>query len=175
MDENVALIRQMVPRSELLTQLAEEANELAIAALKLNEIYSITNILGVGKPLNKDKLISDFTEEIADVMLCIDTTGDYNGGTTISMPTFPKDTIIQSLVETSCLLSKGALKLRRAITPEVNPTPISVEEAEDNFIGLVEDLQTYLYSITEFWDGDKVIQIYQSKAKRWIERLNNRR
>lgn len=60
-------IREQIPIEELLAQLAEEANELAHAALKLRRTYSNINPTPVTRSEAWEKLI----EEIADVELLL--------------------------------------------------------------------------------------------------------
>lgn len=73
------LIRENVPQEELLAQLAEEAVELAHAALKLRRTYGNIN----PTPVSKDEALAALKEEIADVLLLLgvlklaDYAGDY--------------------------------------------------------------------------------------------------
>ena len=64
-------IREMLPLAELLTQLAEEASELAQAALKYRRTLSNANPTPVTRREAEDKLL----EEIADVKLCLHVAG----------------------------------------------------------------------------------------------------
>ena len=63
----IEYIREKVPRSELLAQLAEEAAELAQAALKLRRTIVNTN----PTPVSEEEALNGLYEEIADVELCI--------------------------------------------------------------------------------------------------------
>lgn len=63
----IEYIREQVPLEELLAQLAEEANELAHAALKLRRTYSDTN----PTPVTRSEAWEKLTEEIADVELLL--------------------------------------------------------------------------------------------------------
>ena len=58
-----------LPTEELLCQLAEEASELAHAALKLRRCYDNTN----PTPVPKEDALTGLFEEIADVWLVIQT------------------------------------------------------------------------------------------------------
>jgi hypothetical protein len=60
-------IREHVPLEELLAQLAEEASELAQAALKLRRTYSDTN----PTPVSRSEAWAALSEEIADVELVL--------------------------------------------------------------------------------------------------------
>lgn len=64
-------IREMLPLAELMTQLAEEASELAQAALKYRRTLSNANPTPVTRRQAEDKLL----EEIADVKLCLHVAG----------------------------------------------------------------------------------------------------
>ena len=59
------LIKKSVPVTELLAGLAEEAAELAQAALKLRRVFDGTN----PTPVKEEDAIEDLYQEIADVKL----------------------------------------------------------------------------------------------------------
>ena len=65
--KNVNIIRAHLDRQELLAQLAEEAAELAQAALKLRRACAAGNPTPVGARLAFENLV----EEMADVSVCI--------------------------------------------------------------------------------------------------------
>lgn len=67
MTDNIEYIRDKIPPKELLAQLAEEASELAKAALKLRRTYDQSN----PTPVTREKAFDNVVEEIADVMLCL--------------------------------------------------------------------------------------------------------
>lgn len=69
--ENIEHIRRIVPGEELLAQLAEEATELAHAALKMRRVTGSKN----PTPVSFDVAYANLKEEIADVMLCLQTLG----------------------------------------------------------------------------------------------------
>lgn len=64
-------IRQHLPQEELLTHLAEEAAELAQAALKLRRAYSDIN----PTPVSPEDAYEGLLEELADVQVCITALG----------------------------------------------------------------------------------------------------
>ena len=64
-------IREMMPLAEVMTQLAEEASELAQAALKYRRTLSNSNPTPVTRREAEKKLL----EEIADVKLCLHVSG----------------------------------------------------------------------------------------------------
>lgn len=64
-------IRKMMPLAEVMTQLAEEASELAQAALKYRRTLSNANPTPISRREAEDMLL----EEIADVKLCLHVAG----------------------------------------------------------------------------------------------------
>lgn len=64
----IEFIRRKVPTGEQLAQLAEEAAELAQAALKLRRAIDGTN----PTPVNTDTALEDLKEEVADVCLLLE-------------------------------------------------------------------------------------------------------
>lgn len=64
-------IRDIMPLAEIMTQLAEEASELAQAALKYRRTLSNSNPTPVTRREAEEKLL----EEIADVKLCLHVSG----------------------------------------------------------------------------------------------------
>lgn len=69
--EKMQYIIDCIPTEELLAQLAEEASELAQAALKLRRVEDGTN----PTPVPKEDAIKNILEEIADVSLVINMLG----------------------------------------------------------------------------------------------------
>lgn len=63
----IEYIREQLPHEELLCQLAEEASELAQAALKLRRVYDGSN----PTPVSLIDALERLHEEIADVRLCL--------------------------------------------------------------------------------------------------------
>lgn len=61
------IIKERLPVTELLCGLAEEAAELAQAALKLRRVFDQTN----PTPVTEEMAINSLYEEIADVLLYI--------------------------------------------------------------------------------------------------------
>lgn len=69
--EKLQYIIDCLPVEELLCQLAEEASELAQAALKLRRCYDTIN----PTPMPKEDGLKNLCEEIADVWLILKTLG----------------------------------------------------------------------------------------------------
>ena len=67
----IDIIREQVPQDELLAQLAEEATELAHAALKLRRAYGDAN----PTPVTRREAFANLKEELADVQLLVTVLG----------------------------------------------------------------------------------------------------
>lgn len=159
MYKEIEIIRQTLPKSELLLQLAEEANELAIATMRLQNTFMINSH-------------EDFIEEIADVKLCINVLGDYIDKEKIDSLEFDSyNNIYKSIIMESCQLSKAAIKLRRTIEPKASPTPVTKEDAEKILIYHINKLVAYL-DIAGYWDLGRVMKVYKQKMIRWVDRLD---
>ena len=63
----MAEIKDYLPDAEILAQLAEEASELAQAALKLRRVLDGTN----PTPATKDQAMANLVEEYSDVVCCM--------------------------------------------------------------------------------------------------------
>ena len=61
-------MEQYIPLTELLAGVAEEASELAQAALKLRRVFDGTN----PTPVSEEEAIDHFEEEIADLQIYLD-------------------------------------------------------------------------------------------------------
>lgn len=69
------VIREKLPREELLGQLAEECCELGQAAMKLRRALDGAN----PTPVTVAEAEARVLEEAADVLLCLELAGDYPG------------------------------------------------------------------------------------------------
>ena len=83
--------------------------------------------------------------------------------------TLPARDLLEQLAEECNELSKASLKLIRAIGASENPTPISKNEAYDNFIEEQNDVISVLWLLTgneryAYIDG-------YPKMERWAKRL----
>lgn len=70
-DKRIDFINRQLPETELFAQLAEEAAELAQAALKYRRIIDGRN----KTPVTNIEAINGLVEELADVQLCIEILG----------------------------------------------------------------------------------------------------
>ena len=80
--------------------------------------------------------------------------------------------ILLSLAEEASGLNHAALKLRRAIT-KINPTPVTVGEAQDMVITELADIANTLDALRFFGVTEKMLVAAEKPAKmaRWAERL----
>lgn len=69
--EDLQFVIDSLPTAELLAQLAEEASELAQAALKLRRCYDGTNPARI----SKEDAMKQLQEEVADVLLSLHVLG----------------------------------------------------------------------------------------------------
>ena len=60
-------VRELLPKEEILAQLAEECTELAQAALKYRRVLDGTN----PTPVEHDQAVINLYEELGDVMGCL--------------------------------------------------------------------------------------------------------
>lgn len=76
---SIDTIREHLDQAELLAQLAEEAAELAKAALKLRRVYTGVN----PTPVTGKEAFQNLLEEMADVSVCIHAL-DFDRGENLS-------------------------------------------------------------------------------------------
>lgn len=79
--------------------------------------------------------------------------------------------VLAQLAEETAELGKAALKLRRVLDGK-NPTPVSLEEAFDNF---EEEIADVLLCLEILGYGDKALKLFgaimDGKRERWVRRL----
>jgi len=80
--ENIEFIRSKLTNAELLAGLAEEATELAHAALKIRRVMDGKNYT----PVTFDEAFANLKEEIGDVLLCLEMVG-----LTVELESYRKD------------------------------------------------------------------------------------
>jgi hypothetical protein len=80
--------------------------------------------------------------------------------------------LLCQLAEEAAELSKAALKLRRAITG-VNPTPVTVEQARDNLIEEMADVDLCLELLESqnYTSTPEAQKVQAKKLPRWAGRL----
>lgn len=83
-----------------------------------------------------------------------------------------KSELLAQLAEEAAELAQAALKLRRAWT-EINPTPVTPQEAYDNLVEELADVRTCIEALDFEGDIDweHVNRIAQKKQARWAARL----
>lgn len=83
--------------------------------------------------------------------------------------------LLAQLAEEAGELAHAALKLRRVYDGK-NPTPVSVEDALDNLLEEIGDIDNCLEAL-ELNNPKYALRIYQSKTskiKRWAQRLKSK-
>ncbi len=79
--------------------------------------------------------------------------------------------LLCQLAEECSELSKAALKLRRTIYPNDNPTPVTYDEALNNFKEEIADIKLVLLVLNVKLDDSDIDDICRRKTQRWINRL----
>lgn len=83
----------------------------------------------------------------------------------------PKTERLAQLAEEAAELSQAALKLRRAMDG-VNPTPLSLLEAEDKLLEEYADVRLCFDAMERTPKAQKrICTIYTRKLDRWVSRL----
>lgn len=93
----------------------------------------------------------------------------------IILAAVPVDELLAGLAEEAAELAQAALKYRRALTG-INPTPVSVEEAQEGVMEEVADVYLYLNLLLP-QDGGSILRLYErqhEKAQRWVDRLQGK-
>ena len=165
MIKEIETIREISSRNEHIIQLAEEANELAIAAFEFSNSCKFDDG-------SYDEAEANLIEEIADVKLCIDIIGDYNNNIIAYESSIPTEQLLEILMVSCCMLSKSAIKYRRTLVKDTNPTPVTEEEAESKLIEMITNIKSCINSIGNYWDSEVVNDIYKEKAIRCINRFS---
>lgn len=83
----------------------------------------------------------------------------------------PVDELLAGLAEEASELAQAALKYRRALTG-ANPTPVTEEDAYDQMLTEIADVQLYLSMLDINWlvvDDTK-----DEKIERWAKRLEEK-
>ena len=165
MTEEIKTIRELLPKDEVLLQLAEEANELAEAAferkkrMKLSVTYDNRNL--------------NFIEEIADVKLCAEVfSDDFKSIKFTTEVSYSGFELTDILILNCNRLAKAAIKLRRVLNPNASPTPVTQEEAERNLAEAIVNVKSCIDAIGNYWDKNIVKGICKDKANRWIKRMS---
>lgn len=70
-------------------------------------------------------------------------------------------------------LAKAALKLRRTCDMK-NPTPVSSADAFENLVEEMADVLLCFKVLEMETNNERIIEIQERKAKRWVERLNSK-
>lgn len=156
--------------SEILCQLAEEAAELGQATLEYRDTYSC---LENATSVTREDAYHNLVEEIADVKLCLWLLGVECGPVADEGGVVSKVQVLCRLAGKAAVLSKAALKCRRAYGYSRNVTPVTKEMAYRILMESAEDVMLCLH-ILGMDRGpvvDEVREIMDRKVERWYNRL----
>lgn len=117
----------------------------------------------IKKHLPEEELLCQLAEECCELVCAVEEMRE----TEIDSDT---DEVLSKLVRASSLLSKAALKLRRALDG-TNPTPKTEEEARADLIEEAADVYNVLGLLLDATDQAEIYGIIQKKKARWIGRL----
>ena len=80
--------------------------------------------------------------------------------------------ILSQLAEESSELAQAALKLRRVLDGK-NPTPVTMEKAEENLIEEISDVMTCISLLDCVTDEslERLVEIHELKMERWAKRI----
>lgn len=81
--------------------------------------------------------------------------------------------LLCQLAEECSELSKASLKVRRTLVPDCSPTPITYEEAMDNFKEEIADIRLVLLVLNIELDDPDISAICDKKMLRWAKRLED--
>ncbi len=84
--------------------------------------------------------------------------------------------ILSQLAEEASELAQAALKMRRVLDGK-NPTPVTVEKAEENLFEEISDVLTCISLLDCVTDEslEKFNEIHERKMERWAKRIANDR
>lgn len=81
--------------------------------------------------------------------------------------------LLCQLAEECSELSKASLKVRRTLVPESSPTPVTYEEAMENFKEEIADIRLVLLVLNIKLDDPDISAICGKKMARWAKRLED--
>lgn len=155
---------------EIFCQLAEEAAELAQAALEYRDTYSrFENATSA----TREEAYHNLVEEIADVRLCLQMLGLDCDSAEVEIGAVSKAQTLCRLAKKASELSKAALKCRRAYGYSRNVTPVTKEAAHRILLETAEDVMSCLHLIgmDRGTAADEARDIMDRKVERWHQRL----
>ena len=113
--------------------------------------------------LPEEELLLQLAEECSELAYAVEELRDTGEGRI-------KRETLDKLSKAANLLSKAALKQRRAITG-INPTPKTYEEAREDLIEEAADVYCVLGLLLSAEDHLEIYKIIEAKKERWLDRL----
>lgn len=120
----------------------------------------------IRKHLPEEELLLQLAEECSELAYAVEELRDAGEGRI-------KRETLDKLSKAANLLSKAALKQRRAITG-INPTPKTYEETREDLIEEAADVYCVLGLILSAEDHLQIHKIIEKKKERWLQRLEGK-
>lgn len=164
------VILDYLGEGEIFCQLAEEASELAQAALEYHMSHGYYRNMST---ISREQAYHNLIEEVADVTLCLQMLGVDCQEVSDSSHEISKRPVLCCLAKEAAELSKAALKCRRAYGFFQNVTPVTKEEAHQNLAKKVADVMLCIRisGLDHGTAADEVHEIMEAKIERWYQRL----
>lgn len=121
--------------------------------------------------LPEEELLLQLAEECSELAYAVEELRDAGEGKT-EKDAMEEETL-DKLSKAANLLSKAALKQRRAITG-INPTPKTYEEARADLIKEAADVYCVLGLLLSAEDHLEIYKIIEKKKERWLNRLEGK-
>ena len=119
----------------------------------------------IKKHLPEEELLLQLAEECSELAYAVEELREAGEGAI-------KRETLDKLSKAANLLSKAALKQRRAITG-INPTPITAEAAREKLIEEAADVYCVLGLLLSAEDHLEIYKIIEKKKERWLNRLED--
>ena len=121
--------------------------------------------------LPEEELLLQLAEECSELAYAVEELRDAGEGKT-EKDAMEEETL-DKLSKAANLLSKAALKQRRAITG-INPTPKTYEEARVDLMEEAADVYCVLGLLLSAEDHLEIYKIIEKKKERWLNRLEGK-
>lgn len=118
--------------------------------------------------LPEEELLLQLAEECSELAYAVEELRD--AGEEKTEKDAMEEETLDKLSKAANLLSKAALKQRRAITG-INPTPKTYEEAREDLIEEAADVYCVLGLLLSAEDHLEIYKIIEKKKERWLNRL----
>lgn len=187
--DHLKIVEKMMDKLEILSQLAEEAVELARAVFEFDEkgTGKIPHYRGEISPFLYRRFQADtwtaVREETADTLVSMDVlknvffSPEESGivdsvlvSFTVVADSLPDKEKLSLLIKNALDLSKAALKMRRALGAG-SPTPITEEQAKQKLLCCCAAVLAIVRIIFDEHEDRWLEETKNEKAERWSKRL----